>query len=198
MGLLKNLLLPFAGRAPDNTAKGVSVDEDGKVNVGNFPDSQTVDGAVDSTVQNWPTKQQVNLSQDGTDNKVDVDFPASQTVDGTVGVNSLPALPAGTNKIGKVDVDNFPTSIEVENPTGESLDVQVTGSSIQVPADLQSHDLLRATALPIYDAKTYQWLSSDVDPTPDAADRVFGVEINTATHVATVKYWNGTAWEDLA
>ena len=84
---------------------------------------------TDSTVQNWPTKQQVNLSQDGTDNKVDVDFPASQTVDGTVGVNSLPALPAGTNKIGKVDVDNFPTSIEVENPTGESLDVQVTGSN---------------------------------------------------------------------
>lgn len=85
---------------------------------------------TDSTVQNWPTKQQVNLSQAGTDNKVDVDFPASQTVDGTVGVNSLPALPAGTNAIGSVDVDNFPTSIEVDNLTGESLDVQVTGSNV--------------------------------------------------------------------
>ena len=34
---------------------------------------------------------------------VDVDnFPATQTVDGTVGVNALPALPAGTNNIGVV------------------------------------------------------------------------------------------------
>ena len=155
----------------------------------------TIDGSVDSTVQNWPTKQQVNLSQDGTDNKVDVDFPASQTVDGTVGVNSLPALPTGTNKIGdvgidgdvsvdslpalpagtnaigSVDVDNFPTSIEVDNLTGESLDVQVTGS-------IEEH----------------MWVDGDAEPTPTST-RAIGLIFDPGTDDVVVKIWTGAAWE---
>ena len=44
----------------------------------------------------------------------------------------------------------------------------------------------------------YQWLSTDLEPTPAAGDRVFGIEINAVTHAMTVKYWTGAAWEDLA
>ena len=68
----------------------------------------TVDGAVNSTVQNWPV---------------------SQTVDGTVGVNSLPSIPAGANAIGSVDVDNFPTDIEVEGTAAH--DAAASGNPIQ-------------------------------------------------------------------
>ena len=113
----------------------------------------TIDGSVDSTVQNWPTKQQVNLSQDGTDNKVDVDFPASQTVDGSV------------------DVDNFPTSIEVDNLTGESLDVQVTGS-------IEEH----------------MWVDGDAEPTPTST-RAIGLIFDPGTDDVVVKIWTGAAWE---
>ena len=66
-----------------------------------------------------------------------------------------------------------PGRVAVENPTGESLDVQVTGS---IPE--------------------YLWVDGDAEPTPDF-DRAIGVFIN-ASHEMVVKYWDGTSWEDVA
>ena len=103
------------------------------------------------------------------------------------------SIPAGGNAIGSVDVDNFPTSIEVENTAGGSVDVDVQN----FPATQTVDGTVGVNNLP-ESIGEYQWLSTDAAPTPAAGDRVFGVEINAATHVMTVKYWTGAVWEDLA
>ena len=99
---------------------------------------------------------------------------ATLTVDGTVGVDSIPSIPAGTNAIGSVDVDNFPTSIEVENPTGESLDVQVTGSNVDQRGLLAN----RPDATTV-DAGTTYWAVDRIDETDE------------------LTYSDGTTWEAL-
>jgi len=45
-------------------------------------------------------------------------WPVSGTVSGTVDVTSLPSLPAGTNHIGQVGVDNFPSTQPVSGSVG--------------------------------------------------------------------------------
>jgi len=72
---------------------------------------------------------------------------------------------------GDVSIDNFPTSIEVDNLTGESLDVQVTGS-------IEEH----------------MWVDGDAEPTPTAA-RAIGLVFDPGTDDVTVKIWTGAAWE---
>lgn len=44
----------------------------------------------------------------------------------------------------------------------------------------------------------YQWLDTDTPPVLGAEDRAFGVEINTTTHEMTIKYWTGSAWQEVA
>ena len=62
-------------------------------------------------------------------------------------------------------------TVEVENPTGESLDVQVMGS-------IEEHT----------------WVDGDAEPTPTAT-RAIGLVFDPGTDDVTVKIWTGAAWE---
>lgn len=89
-------------------------------------------------------------------------LPAGTNNIGKVDINSLPVLPAGDNNIGNVDIASMP-SVSLEGSIPE-----------------------------------YQWLSTDTPPALGLTDRAFGVEINTTTHTMTVKYWTGSAWQEVA
>jgi len=64
-----------------------------------------------------------------------------------------------------------PGRVAVENPTGESLDVQLKGS-------IEEH----------------MWVDGDAEPTPTAA-RAIGLVFDPGTDDVTVKIWTGAAWE---
>ncbi len=45
----------------------------------------------------------------------------------------------------------------------------------------------------------YMWLdAAEPDPGDDGFTLAMGVQINTTTHEMTVKYYNGTSWEEVA
>ncbi len=45
----------------------------------------------------------------------------------------------------------------------------------------------------------YMWLdAAEPDPGDDGFTLAMGVQIDTATHEMTVKYYNGTSWEEVA
>ena len=81
------------------------------------------------------------------------------------------AIPAGTNLIGKTGIDQVTANANEV--------VTKAGSVVEVTGSIDEH----------------QWLSTDTAPVLASGDRAYGVEINTTTHVQTVKYWNGTGWE---
>lgn len=61
-------------------------------------------------------------------------FPATQTVQGTVGVSALPALPAGTNVIGHVIVDSDASGTKQGALTDRSGTITTGGTSQQIMA----------------------------------------------------------------
>ncbi len=46
----------------------------------------------------------------------------------------------------------------------------------------------------------YLWLTGDAEPAPgdDGFTRAMGAEIDPASHEITIKYWTGTAWQEVA
>jgi hypothetical protein len=92
------------------------------VDVGNFPATQTVDGAV--TINNDSGSPVPVTFPSGVSVS---NFPATQTVDGTVDVGNFPATQTVD---GSISVSNFPTSFDVGNfPTTQTVDGSVSVSN---------------------------------------------------------------------
>ena len=83
------------GAATAALQPALNADGGALAHITNFPTSQAVSGAV--SVTNLPSTQAVSWSGQ------------------TVGVSSLPSLPAGANVIGSVNVANFPSSQSVSD-----------------------------------------------------------------------------------
>ncbi|MCD6421904.1 hypothetical protein J7L13_00960, partial [bacterium] len=83
---------------------------------------------------------------------------------GQVDVLSLPSLPAGANKIGKVDVDNFPTEFPL--PDSQISDLKSVNVENMVARDTDGHAQVDVLSLPSLPAGTNKIGKVDVDNFP--------------------------------
>lgn len=115
---------------------GGSLTVDGTVSVNALPAGTNNIGDVDVLSVPAPLNvvgagteaaaMRVTLANDSTGLVSVDDNGGSLTVDGTVGVSSLPAIPAGTNNIGDVDVLTVPAPLNVVGSGTEAAALRVT------------------------------------------------------------------------
>lgn len=122
-------------------------------------------------------------------------FPATQPVSGTVGVSSLPALPAGSNAIGSVSVSNFPSTqnVSVTNGslavTGPLTDTQLRASA--VPVSLASVPTHPVTQSGVWNVGADTELTAPATLADAAANPTIS---NIASYLLG---FNGTSWDRL-
>lgn len=111
-------------------------------------------------------------------------LPSGANKIGRVDVETFPSLPTGNNKIGKVDLETIPPLPAGTNKIG-SVDVDHTS----IVTELQAlKTLLQGIKTYPFTIKTFG-LSTDVKPAEPVVGDTF-LEIDTKK----VHIWNGTAW----
>ncbi len=77
--------------------------------------------------------------------------------------------------------------------------VQLSGSNVAIPVDLQYSQLSENEALPVLVTKStaeYSWLTGGTMPTP-IEDFAWGVEFNASTGAITAYGWSGSVWVEV-
>ena len=145
----------------------------GSVSVSNLPATQAISAASLPLPSGAATAAlQPALNADGGALAHISNFPATQAVSGTVGVSSLPALPAGSNAIGSVSVGNFPATQTVSGTVAvSSLPALPAGTNAIGSVSVGNFPATQAVSVSnvLQAARSGAWTDASVTATATAA-----------------------------